>query len=106
MHLYLPHNHTSSYHSPSQKIRIVTENWVGQEIFCPSCGRDLEKYGHNQPVADFQCVHCCEDYELKGKKDRFGGKIVDGAYATMIERLKVIDIPTSSCSVMICQVFA
>ena len=43
-------------------------------------------------MADFQCVHCCEDYELKGKKDRFGGKIVDGAYTTMIERLKAVTV--------------
>jgi len=47
----------------------------------------MNKYGNNEPVADFFCTHCKEDYELKSKKDSIGTKIVDGAYRTMLERL-------------------
>jgi type II restriction enzyme len=39
-------------------------------------------------VADFYCPSCGEDYELKSKKTAFGVKIVDGAYSTMLERLR------------------
>jgi type II restriction enzyme len=39
-------------------------------------------------VADFYCPTCGEDYELKSKKTAFGVKIVDGAYSTMLERLR------------------
>jgi len=39
-------------------------------------------------VADFYCPKCTEDYELKSKKENFGRKVVDGAYKTMIKRLK------------------
>lgn len=76
------------YKSNSQKIRILTENWVDNEIFCPNCGTNIENYENNRPVADFYCPKCKEEYELKSKKDNMGRKIVDGAYLTMIERLK------------------
>lgn len=77
-----------AYKSNSQKIRVLTENWVDTEIFCPNCGHDLSGYENNRPVADFYCKNCAEEYELKSKKDSIGKKIVDGAYKTMIERLQ------------------
>lgn len=77
------------YTSQSQKIRILTEDWVDRQIYCPNCGYlDIYKYANNQPVADFFCSNCKEDYELKSKKENIGNKIVDGAYRTMIERLQ------------------
>lgn len=76
------------YHSNSQKIRVLTENWVNEFIYCPNCGSSICEYENNKPVADFYCPKCSEDYELKSKKDKMGKKIVDGAYATMIERLQ------------------
>jgi len=77
-----------NYNSNSQKIRVLTENWVKEYIYCPNCGNNVSEYENNKPVADFYCSNCREDYELKSKKDRIGKKIVDGAYATMIERLQ------------------
>lgn len=78
----------TNYTSASQKIRILTEQWVDGSIFCPNCGQlNIEKYPNNQPVADFFCSNCHEDYELKSKKNAVGKKIVDGAYRTMLERL-------------------
>jgi type II restriction enzyme len=78
----------SNYSSNSQKIRILTEDWVYRIVFCPNCGeKDILKYPNNRPVADFFCSKCDEDYELKSKKGEVGKKIVDGAYSTMIERL-------------------
>lgn len=76
------------YSSISQKIRVLTESWVNEEVFCPACGRHINRYGNNKPVADFFCLNCKEEYELKSKKDSIGCKIVDGAYNTMIERLR------------------
>jgi len=76
------------YNSNSQKIRVLTENWVNENIYCPSCGNNISEYENNKPVADFYCTRCSEDYELKSKKDKMGRKIVDGAYSTMIERLQ------------------
>jgi len=88
MHLNLYSPLADSYNSNSQKIRILTEDWVEKYIFCPSCGVAVKGYENNRPVADFYCSKCNEDYELKSKKDSMGKKIVDGAYSTMIERLQ------------------
>jgi len=76
------------YHSVSQKVRVMAEDWVNREIFCPSCGCDIKHYENNRPVADFFCLDCQEEFELKSKNGSIGNKIVDGAYRTMIERLQ------------------
>jgi len=77
-----------NYKSASQKVRILTEQWVDRSIYCPNCGRlDVSKYPNNRPVADFYCPNCHEEFELKSKQTTIGTKIVDGAYRTMLERL-------------------
>src|SRR3972149_4252909 len=87
--------HTAkNYKSASQKVRVLTEAWVDNAIFCPNCGHmDIDKYPNNQPVADFYCSNCKEEYELKSKQDSVGIKIVDGAYRTMLERLQSSNNP-------------
>ena len=87
MELILPFDVAKNYTSPSQQIRVMTEYWVGNSIFCPNCGNQLAGFENNSPVADFYCKDCREEYELKSKGGTFGSKIIDGAYGTMIERL-------------------
>ncbi|HEX8565461.1 MAG TPA: DpnI domain-containing protein [Pyrinomonadaceae bacterium] len=77
-----------SYSSRSQITRILSEAWVKQNSYCPNCGSEnITKYPNNQPVADFFCLLCKEDFELKSKNRRLGKKINDGAYSTMIDRI-------------------
>lgn len=77
-----------NYKSPSQRVRVLTEDWVSNHIYCPNCGHiNIDKYKNNKPVSDFFCSNCKEVYELKSKHEKFGSKIVNGAYGTMIERL-------------------
>jgi type II restriction enzyme len=88
MNLHFNTNLAIDYKNNSQKIRVLSESWVDQQIYCPNCGKkSIDNYECNKPVADFYCSNCKEDYELKSKKDNVGNKIVDGAYRTMIERL-------------------
>ena len=69
MKLALDEKIATGYKSSSQKARVLTERWVDNFVFCPSCGHvELEKYQHNKPVGDFYCNNCHEDYELKSKK--------------------------------------
>lgn len=75
------------YKSNSQKIRVLTENWVKNTIFCPNCGNNLNEFPNGQPAGDFYCKNCTEEYELKSKKDKLSNKILNGAYGTMIKRL-------------------
>ena len=88
MQLFFNKSIAEQYKSNSQKARVLTEDWVNNEIFCPSCGNDINDYENNRKVADFYCLNCKEDYELKSKKEKMATKIVDGAYSTMIERLQ------------------
>lgn len=78
----------SIYTSNSQIARVLTESWVEENSYCPNCGKDnVSRYPNNQPVADFFCLSCNEDFELKSKNGNLGKKITDGAYSTMIERI-------------------
>ena len=79
----------TSYSSPTQRARVMSEHWAHKNVYCPNCGKDtLGKVANNRPVSDFVCPDCQETYELKSQKGSFGRKLTDGAYATMIERLR------------------
>jgi type II restriction enzyme len=88
MNLQLDLTISNSYSNNSQIIRLITEDWVKTNSYCPNCGREsIDKYSNNKPVADFFCQTCKEDYELKSKNGKIGNTIVDGAYSTMIQRI-------------------
>ncbi|MBO5512084.1 MAG: restriction endonuclease [Clostridia bacterium] len=88
MKLFFDVNKIESYHSNSQIARILTENWVKQNMYCPRCGHlHIEQFKNNRPVADFFCPICHSEYELKSKNGNLGRKINDGAYETMIARI-------------------
>ena len=76
------------YSSNSQIARILTENWVKENSYCPCCGNlPLNEFENNRPVADFYCNKCSEEFELKSKNGNLTNTITDGAYSTMIERI-------------------
>ena len=97
MDLHFNQNLATGYHSGSQISRVVTEDWVARNMFCPVCGAPvLEHYEANKPVADFFCDDCKSDFELKSKESKtavIGHKIADGAYTTMIERITSLRNP-------------
>ena len=86
-----------AYHSSSQKARVITEEWVENNMYCPICGASkLTHFEANRPVADFYCEHCKSEYELKSKSRKtlgIGNKIVDGEYNTMIGRITALNNP-------------
>ena len=76
------------YKSNSQIARLLTENWVLNNSYCPCCGElSLKDFENNRPVADFFCSKCSEEFELKGKNGKLSNTITDGAYSSMIERI-------------------
>ncbi len=88
MNLKLNTRLADSYRSNSQIARVLTENWVKENSFCPNCKENnVSQYPNNQPVADFFCAVCREDFELKSTKKKFSKSITDGAYDKMIERI-------------------
>ena len=83
-----------AYKSPSQKIRVMTERWVNEQVYCHACGNSLStKFEAGRPVADFFCGKCAEQFELKSKKGGIASSVVDGAYRKMIERISAADNP-------------
>ncbi len=83
------------YTSKSQIARVLTEDWVKTNSYCPNCGEiRLNEFENNKPVADFYCSTCSEQFELKSKNAiKVGNKIVDGAYSTMIKRINSDENP-------------
>jgi type II restriction enzyme len=83
------------YASASQTAKGWTEAWFREQAFCPSCGQStVRQFRANRPVADFYCLSCNEEYELKSQKGKFGNKIVDGAFRTMTERVRASNNPS------------
>ncbi len=97
MDLHFNQSLASGYHSGSQISRVLTEDWMERNMFCPVCGAPvLGRYEANKPVADFFCNDCKSDFELKSKESKtavIGHKIADGAYGTMIERITSLRNP-------------
>lgn len=89
MNLYFNTDLIKDYRNPAQIIRVLTEDWLAKHICCPCCGAStIQPFQNNQPVGDFYCQSCQEQYELKSKNGKtLGNKIADGAYHTMIERI-------------------
>jgi type II restriction enzyme len=83
-----------AYSSGSQKAKAWTEGWVKDQLYCPNCGNPkINQFPANQPVADFVCLSCEEQFELKSQKTTFGARVADGAFRTMCERLDSSDNP-------------
>ena len=83
------------YFSEPQNARAWTEHWVADQVFCPNCGRSrINQFEVNRPVADFYCLSCNEEYELKSQKSDFGARVLDGAFRTMCARLSDSNNPS------------
>lgn len=88
MNLTFNTNLGKGYTSNSQIAKSLTENWVLNNSYCPSCGAlPLNEFENNRPVADFYCKKCSEEFELKSKGGKLYNTITDGAYSKMIERI-------------------
>lgn len=94
MNLKLTHPNLNKYSSNSQRIRVLTEHWVNNNMYCPNCSNPvLNEFPNNKPVADFFCSNCLEEYELKSKNGKIGKKVLDGSYSSMITRINSTNNP-------------
>jgi len=86
------------YKSASQIARVLTEDWLARNMYCPVCGEvAIHRVKSNAPVQDCICENCKAQYELKSKKDssdKYESKVNDGVYRTMIERITSLDNPS------------
>lgn len=86
------------YKSASQIARVLTEDWLARNMYCPICGeKSIKRAEPNAPVKDYICNNCKAQYELKSKKeksDNYTSKVNDGVYRTMIDRITSLDNPS------------
>lgn len=86
------------YKSASQIARVLTEDWLANNMYCPICGElTIRRAKLNAPVKDYVCDNCKSQYELKSKKstsNKFQSTVTDGVYRTMIDRITSLDNPS------------
>ena len=82
-----------AYSSGSQRARVITEAWVSQHGYCVACESDsLHRTVANTQARDFECSLCGHAYELKSTSSVFGKRIVDGAYESMMRRIRTSSV--------------
>ena len=88
----------AGYKSAAQIARVLTEDWLARNMYCPICGEStMRRAEANSPVKDYVCQNCKSQYELKSKKattSHFNRTVNDGVYRTMIERITSLDNPS------------
>ncbi len=86
-----------SYHSKTQRARVITEGWTAANLYCPTCGAPhLIQFEASRPMADFHCEHCKQQFEQKSiekKPSHLPRKINGSGYDAMMERLESPDNP-------------
>ena len=51
MDLHFNQSLANGYHSGSQISRVLTEDWMERNMFCPVCGTYLPEHMHNKSEA-------------------------------------------------------
>jgi len=87
-----------NYKSKSQIARVLTEDWLARNMYCPICGEvSIVRAEANAPVKDFVCNECKAQYELKSLQcntDKYDKKINDGSFISMLERITSSNNPS------------
>lgn len=85
------------YKSGTQISRVLTEDWLARNMYCPICGETtIRRAEPNAPVKDYVCERCSAQYELKSQKrnsSSFQATVPDGVYRTMIDRITSLENP-------------
>jgi len=83
-----PMNVLSQYKSATQRARVFSEGWIERNFKCPQCSEALQRMPNNTQAFDFLCRTCAHGFELKSKRGAFGQTVPDGAYASMLSRIR------------------
>ena len=85
----------SAYKSPLQRARVISEAWFAQNAYCLACeAEQLLRTPTNTVATDFLCDSCGHRYELKTFGRRPRRSLVDGTYASLMERVRSGSAPT------------
>jgi len=85
----------ANYHSASQQARVLSEGWFLKNVYCLACDADsVKQTSANTRATDFVCPKCSHRYELKAFQRRPHRSLVDGAFASMMQRVTSGTAPT------------
>ncbi len=93
MNLQMPAALGANYRSPAQQARVITESWMSDQGYCPACLSTLIRATNNSKAVDFGCSQCEVEYQLKSAKSKFGPRVSDGAYETMLAAVRSDNCP-------------
>jgi len=84
MDLRLPTEGLGKYTSGSQRARVSTEPWGETNLYCPACDSPkINSLPTGTQAVDFSCPACASRYQLKSSANKFGNRVIDGAYVAM-----------------------
>ena len=93
MNLQIDASVAKDYKSPSQIVRVATEAWGRDNLYCVACASPkLKPLSVNTPARDFFCNHCCSVYLLKARRDN-SRRVTDAGYEAMIEAIRSENVP-------------
>jgi len=71
----------------TQAIKVLTEYWTANNIFCPVCWSALMQHKIDKPVNDLFCRECSADFELKSSKWNLWKTIPWWDYEVMVKTM-------------------
>jgi type II restriction enzyme len=94
MMLDLPIEVAQGYKSQSQIARVVTEAWMGRNMYCPACSSNkLCDTTPGTEAVDFVCSRCDAPFQLKALSKPIGRKVVDAGYDAMMRAIQRNGLP-------------
>lgn len=79
----------AAYTSNAQRVRVVSEAWAGENLYCPCCPSEtIEKCPNNREAIDYTCNSCDSTFQLKSSQSHPAMRIVDGALAAMMRAVE------------------
>ncbi len=75
----------AAYKSNAQRVRVMSEGWAGENLYCPCCPADtIQRCRNNREAVDYICTSCDSTFQLKSSRSHPTMRIVDGAFAAMM----------------------
>ena len=78
----------------TQRVRVISEGWFGQEGYCLKCNSPrLDATPAGTEFRDFVCPRCSQAYELKSSARAHTTTVQDGGFASMMRRMRANEAP-------------
>jgi type II restriction enzyme len=89
MNLLMPAHLGQGYENPRQQVRVVSEAWGQENLYCSNCqSPSLNSVPNNTAAFDYVCPLCGLRYQLKSKRSSISNRIPDAAYRTMLQAIE------------------